>query len=70
MRTKNKMKDFAVKFEEWWEVTKEYFAKQLEKNLVQHRVDERILRYKLEIYHKKFQSLYVESNKYKDIRTR
>jgi hypothetical protein len=27
MRTKNKMNDFDVKFEEWWEVTKEYFAK-------------------------------------------
>jgi hypothetical protein len=26
----------------------------LEKNLAQHGVDERILRYKLEIYHKKF----------------
>ncbi len=48
MRTKNKMKDSETKYVEWWEVAKEYFIKELEKNLVQHRVDERILRYKLE----------------------
>jgi hypothetical protein len=53
MRTKNKMKDFEVESKEWWEVKKEYFTKELEKNLAQHRVDERILRYKLEIYQKK-----------------
>ncbi len=41
MRTNNKM-DFEVEFEEWWEVGKEYFTKKLEKNLVQHKVDERI----------------------------
>jgi len=29
----NKMKDFKVEFEEWWEVAKEYFTKELEKNL-------------------------------------
>ncbi len=40
MRTKNKMKDFEVEFEEWCEVTKEYFIKELEKNLVQHKVDD------------------------------
>jgi hypothetical protein len=33
MRTKNKMKDFALEYEEWWEVAKEYFIKELEKNL-------------------------------------
>jgi hypothetical protein len=33
MRTKNEMKDSKVEFEEWWEVTKEYFTKELEKNL-------------------------------------
>jgi hypothetical protein len=33
MRTKNKMKDFEAKFEEWWEVVREYFTKELEKNL-------------------------------------
>jgi hypothetical protein len=49
MRTKNKIKDFETKSEEWWEV-----AKELEKNLVQHRVDERILRYNLEVIKKKF----------------
>jgi hypothetical protein len=54
MRTKNKMKDSDAKFEEWWEVVKEYFAKELEKNLVQHRVDERILKYKLEVYQRNF----------------
>ncbi len=44
------MKDFNAKFEEWWEVVKEYFTKELENNLVQHKVDERILGYKLETY--------------------
>jgi hypothetical protein len=29
MRTKNKMKDSDVKFEEWWEVANEYFVKEL-----------------------------------------
>jgi hypothetical protein len=51
MRTKNKMKDFEAKSEEWWEVEKEYFTKELEKNLG-HRTNERILRYKLEAYKK------------------
>jgi len=54
MRIKNKMKDFEVEFEEWWEVVEEYFTKGLEKNLAQHKVDERILRYKLESYQKNF----------------
>ncbi len=54
MRTKNKMKDSEAKFEEWWEVAKEYFTKELEKNLAQHRVDERILRYMLEACQKNF----------------
>ncbi len=48
------MKDFEVESEEWWEVVKEYFTKQLDKNLVQHKVNERIfgfhLWYKLEAY--------------------
>jgi hypothetical protein len=26
MRTKNEMKDFEAKFEEWWEVAKESFT--------------------------------------------
>jgi hypothetical protein len=30
MRTKNEMKDFEAKFEEWWE---EYFTKELNKNM-------------------------------------
>jgi hypothetical protein len=50
MRTKNKMKDSKVEFEEWWEVVEEYFMKELEKSMVQHRDDERILRYKLETH--------------------
>jgi peptide subunit release factor 1 (eRF1) len=54
MRTKNKMKDFKAKFEEWWEVIEEYFTKELEKNLAQHRADEIILRYKLKTYQKNF----------------
>jgi hypothetical protein len=33
MRKNNKMKDFDTKFEEWWKVAKEYFAKELEMNL-------------------------------------
>jgi hypothetical protein len=32
MRTKNKMKDFEVEYEEWWEVAKEYFIKEFENN--------------------------------------
>jgi hypothetical protein len=54
MRTKNKMKDFKVESEEWWEVAKEYFTKELERNLVQHKIDEKILKYKLEVYQKNF----------------
>ncbi len=48
------MKDSDVEFLEWWEVAEEYFVKELEKNLDQHKVNERILKYKLEIYHKRF----------------
>jgi hypothetical protein len=48
------MKDSNAKFKEWWEVVKEYFAKELEKNLAQHRFNGRILRYKLEVYQRKF----------------
>jgi hypothetical protein len=33
MKMKNKMKDFEAESEEWWEVTEEYFTKELEKNL-------------------------------------
>jgi hypothetical protein len=50
MKTNNKMKDYDTKFEEWWEVGKEYFAKELENNMAQHRADERNFKYKLEIY--------------------
>ncbi len=51
------MKDSYAKFEEWWEVAKEYFVKKLEKNLAQHKIDGRTLRYKLEVHQKKFQIL-------------
>ncbi len=53
MKTRNKMKDFKVEYEEWWEVAKEYLKKELEKNLVQHKVDEIIMKYTLEVYIKK-----------------
>ncbi len=48
------MKDFEVEYEEWWEVATEYFTKELEKNLAQHKVDEKIMRYKLEVQQKSF----------------
>jgi len=54
MKTNNKMKDYEEEYKDWWEVVKEYFAKELEKNLTQHKVDEIILRYKLEVYQKNF----------------
>ncbi len=44
------MKDSETKSEEWWE-----FVKELKKNLTQHKDNERILRYKLEVYQKNFQ---------------
>jgi hypothetical protein len=50
MKTKNKMKDFEVGSEEWWDVAKECITKELKKNLAQHRIDERILKYKLEAH--------------------
>ncbi len=40
MMMKNKMKDSKVEYEEWWEVGEEYFTKELEKNLAQHRAGE------------------------------
>jgi len=54
MKTKNKMKDSELEFDEWWEVAKEYFTKELEKNLTQYKVDEKIMKYKLEVYQKNF----------------
>jgi len=42
MRTKNKMNDSKVESKEWWEVAEEYFTKELEKNLAQHKANERI----------------------------
>ncbi len=54
MRMKNKMKDFEVESEEWWEVAEVHFTKEMEKNLAQHRADEKIMRYKLEVYQKNF----------------
>jgi hypothetical protein len=53
MKMKNKMKDFEVKSKEWWEVAEEYFTMEMEKNLVQHKADDYILKYKLEAYQKK-----------------
>jgi len=54
MKTKKKMKDSEVEFDEWWEVAKEYFTKELEKNLTQHKVDENFMKYKLKVYQKNF----------------
>ncbi len=64
MRTKNKMKDSKAESEEWWEVAEEYFTKELEKNLAQHRADERILRYKLKDYQKNFPDFICGSPRY------
>jgi hypothetical protein len=41
MRTKNKMKDFEAQYKEWWEVAEEYYKKESENNLIQHKADER-----------------------------
>jgi hypothetical protein len=54
MKTKNKMKDFDAKFKEWWEVTDKYFFKELEKNLNQHRTNEKMYKYKLEVHQRTF----------------
>ncbi len=54
MTMKKKTKDFEAKYEEWWEVVEEYFTKELEKGLVQHRADEFFLKYKLKVYQKNF----------------
>lgn len=54
MKIKNKMKDFDVESEEWWEVAQEYFAKELAKHLVQHRANEISMRYKLDVYQRNF----------------
>jgi hypothetical protein len=48
------MKNFEEKSKEWWEVAKEYFTKELEKNPAQYKTDERILEYKLEAYQMNF----------------
>ncbi len=54
MMMNNKMRDFEVEYEEQWEVAKEYFTKELEKNLAKHKANERILKYKLEVYQTNF----------------
>jgi hypothetical protein len=54
MRKKNKMKEYDIESKKWWEVGKEYFGKELEKNLVQHRANEKNLKCKMEIYFKTF----------------
>jgi hypothetical protein len=53
MRTKNKMKGYDAKSKELWEVTREYFTKELESNLAQHIANKRSFKYKLLIYQKK-----------------
>ncbi len=54
MKTKNTLKDSKAEFEEWWEVIEEYFTKELENNMVEHKANEKIQRYKLEAYQKNF----------------
>jgi hypothetical protein len=54
MRTNNKMKDFEAESKKWWEVVVEYFIKELENNLAQHKTNEKIPRYKLEVYQMNF----------------
>ncbi len=51
---KKKLKDFEAKSKEWWEIAEEYFVKELEKNLAQHKANEFFLKYKLETDQKKF----------------
>jgi hypothetical protein len=53
-RRRIRWKTLKQNFEEWWEVAEEYFMKELEKNLAQHKPNERILKYKLETYQKIF----------------
>jgi len=48
------MKNSEAKYEEWWEVAKEYFIKELDNSLAHHRADEKIMKYKLEAYEKNF----------------
>jgi hypothetical protein len=64
------MKDSEVEFEEWWEVIKEYFTKELENNMAQHKANERIQRYKLEAYQKNFLDFIVAIYKYRGIKPR
>jgi len=54
MQDKNKMNNSNAKFEEWCEVKNKYFSKELEKNLAQHKADERMYKCKLEVYYKTF----------------
>jgi hypothetical protein len=61
------MKDLEVEFEELWKVAEEYFTKELEKDLVQHKVDERILRYKLETYQKNFLEFIYDNPRSKEV---
>jgi hypothetical protein len=61
MRTNNKMKNYEARSEEWCEIAEEYFTNELEKNMAQHRADERIMRYKLEAYQKNFPDFICDS---------
>ncbi len=58
------MKNFKAEFEEWWEIAEEYFTKELEKNLTQHKVNERILKYKLDFIFFNSNFHLWQSNKY------
>ncbi len=47
------MKDFDVE-SKWWEAIDKYFSKELERNINQHRANERTYEYKLEAYQRTF----------------
>ncbi len=55
------MKDFDAKSKEWWEVTEECFFKELEKNMAQHRTDEKMYIYKVEVFQRTFIDFVCES---------
>ncbi len=55
------MNDIDVESKEWWEVVEEYFGKELEQNLAQHKAYEKSFKYKLEIYQKKIPEFIYES---------
>jgi hypothetical protein len=69
MRMKNKVKDFEAEFKEWWEVATEYFTKELEKNMVQHKTNEFFFEVQVGSLLKEFSKFHLwQSNKYRGIK--